>query len=171
MIAGVKGDEHAYAEVLHETARRLRGYFAGKLAVADDLEDVVQETLISIHKSRHTYDGKRALWPWVYAIANFRFKDYLRKHYRATVKDTVDYADVEEQLATPVTEDRDMNESLHKALETLPEKQRNIVILLKIEGYSAKEVAKKMDMSVSAVKVSAHRAYKLLRTAIEEQEA
>lgn len=64
--------------------------------------------------------------------------------------------------ATGVTENWDQIEYLSKILDSLPEKQKKIVTMMKIEGYTAEDAAKKMNMSVSAVKVAAHRAYKSL---------
>jgi len=81
MKQAIAGDGRAYAALLRETTRLLRPYLSKRLNQQADVEDVLQEILISIHKARHTYDGERAYAPWMYAIANFRLKDRLRKHY------------------------------------------------------------------------------------------
>lgn len=162
------GDQRVYAELLTEMTRIIRAYLQRKVSSSGDLEDVVQEVLVSVHRARHTYDGSRPLKPWVLAIATYRFNDYLRKYYRKSDHEVTDYDSLAYQLAENVTGDGDDNELVYKALEALPERQREVVYLLKIEGYSVKEVSEQVGMSVSAVKVTAHRAYKRLKKELKE---
>ena len=162
------GDKQAYAELLRETARLLRPYLAHRLSFDSEVEDVLQETLISIHKARHTYDGQRPYKPWVYAIAKFRLQDYLRKHYADQLRSATDIAELENILHDDVTESGISYESISGEVEKLlPEKQATILQLLHRDGYTAKEAAQKLGMTESAVKVAAHRAYKVLRENLE----
>jgi len=66
-----------------------------------------------------------------------------------------------------VTETTISYESISGEIQKLPEKQAAILQLIHQEGFTAKEVADKMGMSESAVKVAAHRAYKILRIKLE----
>ncbi len=156
------GDKTAYQEFLTQVSRYLRRFIARSIP-ASDVEDVLQEVLISIHKARHTYDGKRAVLPWVSAIARYRISDYLRQHYAAMRQSQVDLADVEDFIAAPVTETSETGESILEEVGQLPERQQKILYLLHTEGYTAKEVGAKLGMRESAVKVAAHRAYKVIR--------
>jgi RNA polymerase sigma-70 factor (ECF subfamily) len=131
------------------------------------VDDVLQEILISIHKARHTYDGQRPYKPWVYAIAKFRLQDHLRAHYADHLHGAEDLSELEETLPDEVTETGINFESISAEVEKLPEKQATILRLMHQEGYTAKEVAGKMGMNESAVKVAAHRAYKILRERLE----
>jgi RNA polymerase sigma-70 factor (ECF subfamily) len=143
----------------------------GRISSEGDRDDVLQEILISIHKARHTYDGKRLLMPWVYAIAKFRLSDYLRKHYKNPSKNSVEYTEVQEHLLVDVTNEVSDDESnVVSLLEKLPKKQRIIVTRMKLEGYTAKEVGKELGMNTSAVKVAAHRAYQKLREEFKKLE-
>ncbi len=81
MRKSLEGDKAAYSKLLHETGRLLRPFLSRRLSFESEAEDVLQEILISIHKARHTYDGMRPYKPWMFAIAKFRLKDYLRVHY------------------------------------------------------------------------------------------
>lgn len=163
------GDSKAYEHVLNEISQKIRGYLIKKLSNSDNAEDVLQEVLISIHRARHTYDSSRSLMPWIMSIVKFRFNDYLRKHYRSSLKDYVEISELQDKIAdNDVTNEGFDSELLKKALQKLPQKQRKVVELMKVEGYTAKEVGGKLDMSVSAVKVTAHRAYKKLRKELEE---
>ena len=153
-----EGNKACYNRLLSEIAPFIRNYIVGKLANPDWAEDVTQEVLISVHKSLKTYDRARPFKPWLMAIVNFRYTDYLRKHYssrgdKQTSLDNPDY------ISAAVTEEAFAGEykDVEAALATLPEKQRVVFEMMKIQGYTAQEVANEVGMSVSAVKVSAHR--------------
>ena len=167
MKRSLKGDAQAYASLLTETSRLLRPFLAKRLSFTNEVEDLLQEILISIHKARHTYDGNRPYKPWVYAIAKFRLQDYLRAHYSDQLRHAVDLSELEESLHANVTETAMSYESISAEIRKLPEKQATILQLMHQEGYTAKEVAEKIGMKESAVKVAAHRAYKILRSKLE----
>ena len=160
------GDRTAYNKFLTETSVVIRRFLAKRMA-ADDVEDVLQEILTSIHKARHTYDGKRPILPWIYAIARFRLTDYLRKHYANQSNKQVNIEDVEYFLEAPVTESHDLPEYMDEAVGELPERDQKIIYLMHVEGFTAKEVGGKLGMNESAVKVAAHRAYKKMRVKLE----
>ena len=163
MRQSLAGDQRAYAALLQETSRLLRPFLAKRLSFANEVDDLLQEILISVHKARHTYDGNRPYKPWVYAIAKFRLQDHLRAHYSDQLHRAYDLAEMEEFLHENVTETAISYESINEEVQKLPEKQATILRLMHQEGYTAKEVAEKIGMKESAVKVAAHRAYKVLR--------
>ena len=132
------------------------------------MDDLLQEVLLSIHKARHTYDGLRPYKPWAFAIARFRLLDYLRSHYADRLRSAVDVSEVENTLQDDVTECRIDYESINRKIHKLPEKQAFILQMMHQEGYTAKEVAEKIGMTETAVKVAAHRAYKAIRQQLEE---
>lgn len=167
MQRSLNGDTQAYAALLKETARLLRPYLSKRIYASTEVDDVLQEILISIHKARHTYDGVRPYKPWMYAIAKYRLQDHLRAHYADQLHDAEDLSELEEILPDDVTETGFSYESISGEVEKLPEKQATILRLMHQEGYTSKEVAEKMGMNESAVKVSAHRAYKILRERLE----
>jgi RNA polymerase sigma-70 factor (ECF subfamily) len=161
------GDKRAYAELLQETSRFLRPFLSKRLSFTNEVDDLLQEILISIHKASHTYDGNRPYRPWVYAIARFRLQDFLREHYADQLHHADDLSEMEEYLHQPVTESDISYEYISGEVEKLPEKQATILRLMHQDGYTAKEVAEKIGMNESAVKVAAHRAYKILRQKLE----
>jgi len=167
MRRSIAGDQHAYAELLRETSQFIRPFLARRLSLTNEVDDLLQEILISIHKARHTYDGMRPYKPWAFAIAQFRLQDYLRSHYSDQLRHAIDISDVENILPENVTETTLSYESISGEIEKLPQKQATILQLMHQEGYTAKEVAAKMGMNESAVKVAAHRAYKVLREKLE----
>ncbi len=162
------GDNKAYAALLRETASLLRPYLRKWIGTAGDTEDLLQEVLISVHKARHTYDGTRPYKPWLFGITRFRVAEYWRRLYADRLRHTVDLEEIENKVAAPVTNSEVTHEYLVEGLKALPPKQAEIVRLMHIDGYTAREVAGKMAMKENAVKVAAHRAYKILRKKLEE---
>ena len=157
-IQSQSGDKRAYNRLLSELVPYIKMRISGSLANPDWVEEITQEILISVHKSLNSYSSDRPFKPWLNAIIQFRRTDFLRKHYKnKNVKDVSQKNS--EIFADNVTDNRHAGElkDIEKAMATLPEKQQKIFRLMKIEGYSAIEVAEEMEMSVSAVKVSAHR--------------
>jgi len=168
MRQSLEGDKRAYTELLRETARLIRPFLAKRLSFESEVEDVLQEVLISIHKARHTYDGNRPYKPWAFAIAKFRLQDNLRMHYADQLRHAEDFSEQENNLHMDVTESAFNYESISRVVHQLPEKPAAILRLMHQEGYTAKEVAEKLGMTESAVKVAAHRAYKILRKKLEQ---
>ncbi|MDR3391411.1 MAG: sigma-70 family RNA polymerase sigma factor [Sulfuriferula sp.] len=163
MQQALAGDKRAYAELLRETARFVRPYLAKRLSIPGDVDDLLQEILVSIHKARHTYDGKRPYKPWVFAIAHFRLQDYLRSYYADQLRDATELSEVENSLSEHVTNSDFTYESIIGEVHQLPEKQATILEMMHQDGYTAKEVAAKIGMKESAVKVAAYRAYRILK--------
>jgi RNA polymerase sigma-70 factor (ECF subfamily) len=167
MRQAIAGDKRAYADLLLETSRFLKPYLARRINSASEVDDLLQEILISIHKARNTYDGLRPYKPWAYAIAKFRLQDFLRSHYSDQLRHAVDLDEMENILAEPVTETELTYESISGEIQKLPPKQAEILEMMHHQGYTAKEVAERIGMKESAVKVAVHRAYKILRKVLE----
>ena len=159
-----QGDKASYNKLLREIAPFIRNYIVGGLANPDWAEDITQEVLISVHKSLKTYSPERPFRPWLMAIVSFRRTDFLRKHYsaRENKQTTLDDMSFLREHVTNPTHAGEYKD-IENALQDIPEKQRKVFEMMKIQGYSAKEVAKETGMSVSAVKVSAHRTMNKLK--------
>ncbi len=157
-VEAQKGDKRTYNTLLKELAPFIRNYLVGGLANPDWADDITQEVLLSVHKSLGTYSPERPFRPWLMAIVNFRRTDFLRKHYNSRGNKQTPLDDINFQK-THVTNPTHAGEfkDIERALGELPEKQRKVFEMMKIQGFTAKEVAEEMGMSVSAVKVSAHR--------------
>lgn len=158
------GDTVAYRKLLTSIVPVIKRTVIRSLPTADLADDVVQEVLISVHKALHTYDPERPFAPWLMAIVSFRKTDFLRQHYAARGNKQVSIESVDIPDYFPGRDDREQNfKDIEEALETLPEKQKKVVELLKLEGCSTKEVSEKTGLSESAVKVTMHRALQKLK--------
>ena len=166
LVRGLGGDTSTYHAFLKELSAHLRAFLRGRLSrLPDEVEDLVQETLLAIHNQRHTYDADQPLTAWVHAIARYKLVDLLRRRAgRDALNDPLD--DELDVLAFSDTEAADARRDLAKLLERLPERQRLPIIHMKLEGLSVVEVARMTGMSESAVKVGVHRGLKALAAMI-----
>jgi len=166
MLSGLDGDASAYHAFLLELSAHLRAYFRKRLTrLPDEVEDLVQETLLAIHNQRQTYDADQPLTAWVYAIARYKLIDLLRRRAgREQLNDPLD--DGMDLFARADTEAAEARRDLLKLLATLPDRQRLPIVHTKLEGRSIVETAQLTGMSESAVKVGVHRGLKALAALI-----
>lgn len=167
-VQGLAGDAAAYRAFLGQLSPHLRGFMRKRLSrLPDDVEDLVQETLLAVHNQRHTYDAAQPLTAWVHAIAKYKLIDHLRRRSSAR-HDVTETLDEElEVFASVDNEAAEARRDVTKLLETLPEKQRQAIVHMKLEGLSVIETAKLTGMSESAVKVYVHRGLKALAAKIK----
>ena len=158
------GDGAAYLRLLQEVTPYVRALARRQHRDLDDIEDAVQDVLLTIHAIRHTYDPARPFGPWLVAIANRRLVDRLRRQGRTRARETPLSAehDYFADAATNFEESTDRNK-LNDAVGHLPPRQQQAIRLLKLEEMSLKEAATASGMSVASLKVATHRALISLR--------
>jgi RNA polymerase sigma-70 factor, ECF subfamily len=165
MARGQAGDSAAYRRLLEEISHYVRALAARRHRDSNDVEDAVQDILLTVHAIRHTYDPTRPFGPWLVAIANRRLIDRLRRQGRSRSRETPLGADHETFPAYQANIDDEMSDrrEVHEAVENLPARQRQAIELLKLKEMSLKEAAAATGMSVTALKVATHRALGNLR--------
>jgi RNA polymerase sigma-70 factor (ECF subfamily) len=174
MRAAQHGDGGAYHELLRlitprvrQLIRRQRG-FAGLAEV----EDLVQDVLLSVHTVRATYDPSRQFTPWLFAIVRNRLVDGARRYGRIARREVlVDDVDVTFFAAEANEESVEVGDSaaLHEAVRALPEGQRQAIELLKLKELSLKEAAEASGTIVGALKVATHRAMATLKLKLRKR--
>lgn len=168
LLPGLAGDERAYRAFLQELSTHLRAYLRKRLSrLPDEVEDLVQESLLAVHNQRHTYDAAQPLTAWIHAIAKYKLIDLLRRRARHEL--LTDPLEDEFGMAYAAgTEAADAQRDLGKLLQQLPERQRLPIVHMKLKGLSVAETARLTGMSESAVKVGVHRGLKALAAMIRE---
>lgn len=164
-VLGLEGDAAAYRQFLDELASHLRGYLRRRLPRAlDDVEDILQETLLAVHNARHTYRAGEPLTAWVHAITRYKLMDFFRAHARRdALHDPIDDDDL---FVASHAEPADARRDVGQLLETLPDRHRLPIQLVKLQGLSIAEAAECIGLSESAVKVGIHRGLKALAARI-----
>lgn len=154
-----EGDFAAATALIDHISPQLYRFFVAQFASRPDADDLLQETWLRIHRVRHTYRPGEPVLPWFYAIARHVRVD----HYRKTVRTAAREQRLEEmsQLAVPAQTGR--GDDLEALLAPLPQSQREVIEMLKVEGMSLEEIARATSSSVGSVKQKVHRAYQKLR--------
>jgi RNA polymerase sigma-70 factor (ECF subfamily) len=167
-LQGLDGDEQAYRRFLQATASHLRAFLRRRLGSwPDEVEDMVQESLLAIHNQRRSYDAAVPLTAWMHAIARYKLIDWFRRHARqGSLHDPLDEAD---GLFASSDEDAgNARRDVLALLQTLPERQREAIVYTKLDGLSVREAASAMQTSEANVKVAVHRGLKALAVQLKD---
>lgn len=154
-----------HTDILYNYALRMTGN-------ADDAHDLLQETFLKAYRFWDKYEKGTNVRAWLFRI----MKNTYINLYRKAVKepDTVDYNDIQNFyniIREDSTDSNDLQEKLFghlldddvtKALESLPEEFRTVVILCDIEGLTYEEIAEFVECPVGTVRSRLHRGRKLL---------
>ena len=165
------GDEAAYLHLLTQISSIVRSAVRRKVNASQhaDVEDVVQDVLVSVHAVRATYDPSRPFLPWLLTIVHNRTVDKFRRSSRISANETYVGELLETFPAEPANSQVDAygdDELLRREIEALPASQRRAIELLKLKEMSLKEAAVESGMTVANLKVLVHRAMKTLRKRI-----
>lgn len=160
------GDQLAYRLVLRAMLPAIHRLARRRIYDEALAEDAVQDTLLTIHRLRHTYDPARPLLPWIAAITSARAIDALRRTGRSRrfeVEDETAMVAAEDTGSTRPEEKLDNERDIARLLGLLPERQRMMVEMVKLQEMSLDAAADESRLSVSAVKSLLHRAFARLR--------
>ena len=167
MAAAQAGDRRAYERVLADSVALIRAVARRQGVATDALDDVVQETLLTVHRVRHTYDPARSYDAWLSAIAGRRAIDALRSHGRRGRRELHDEFVLDRQPdrddASADAERLQQARRLREAIAQLPPGQREAVEQLGLREQSLAEAAAQTGRNTGALKVNLHRALKALR--------
>jgi RNA polymerase sigma-70 factor (ECF subfamily) len=170
MARAQDGDAAAYRRLLEEITPYLRSRTARYHRDPRDIEDTVQDILLTVHSVRQTYDPSRPFGPWLVGIANRRAFDRLRRQGRQQAHEFPLTAE-HEAVATSASTAMDPADRHHLegAIEGLPPAQQQAIKMLKLKEMSLKEAAAQSGMSITSLKVATHRALKSLRTMLTDR--
>jgi RNA polymerase sigma-70 factor (ECF subfamily) len=173
MKSAQDGDGGAYARLLREVTPFVRAIARRRFRNEHEVEDVVQEVLLSLHRVRRTYDPSRPFKPWLAAIANRRIIDALRRKIRLgehEVTDELAYETFADPQSNREVEASAAAQLLTSALESLPPGQREALELVKLKEMSLNEASALTGQSTGGLKVSVHRAIKALKARLGRSE-
>ncbi len=168
MLLALAGDGVAYGEFLTRAGARVRAYFRRRLvAYPDDVEDLVQETLLAMHNQRHTYRPAQPLTPWLHAIARYKLIDLLRARMpRSAVEIEIEDESGDAAMQSSDAAAAEARRDIARLLDTLPDRFRLPILHVKLEGLSIAETSARLGMSESAVKIGIHRGMKALAATV-----
>jgi len=170
MAQSQAGDGQAYRRLLQSILPYLRALARRAGLPADEVEDAVQDVLITLHSIRHSYDPARPFAPWLAAVARHRIIDRRRRLLRKALRERPMDSETETLPAPPTYLPETAGEirRMKAAIAALPKGQRQAIEMLKLKEMSLKEASAASGQSISSLKVAVHRAIKRLRSLLAE---
>jgi RNA polymerase sigma-70 factor (ECF subfamily) len=164
------GEAAAFAMVYDALAPRLFGYLFRQTRDRSRAEDLLQQTMLHIHRARDRFITGAEVMPWAFAIARRLLVDEVRRNRRVVLSDHEE-PEARASMAPRADDLLQANElaaRIQVILAGLPHSQRAAFELIKQEGLTVAEAAQVLGTTVAAVKLRAHRAYEALRAALGE---
>ncbi len=162
------GDGEAFARVYDTLSPRLYGYLLRQTRDRARAEDLLQQTMLHIHRARQRFIPGAEVTPWAFAIARRLLVDSLRRGKHEVLADDgePDAGPSHAPGADDLVHAHELATRVDRILADLPQSQRAAFELIKREGLSLAEAAAVLGTTVAAVKLRAHRAYEALRRAL-----
>jgi RNA polymerase sigma-70 factor, ECF subfamily len=171
------GEDRALDELYRLAAPRVRAFLARLCADLTLADDLTQDAFLRVHAARGTFANGAPALPWMFAIARNSYRDFLRREqvrraHRSEMALTLDAQRTHqpENAGDRSAMARQMLGLVQQTLMTLPVRQREAFVLMRFEGLSLAEAAVVLGATQAAVKILVHRAYVVLRDAIERRE-
>jgi RNA polymerase sigma-70 factor (ECF subfamily) len=171
MAAHIRGERGAFDELFRRHAARLGAVLARGLHRSEDARDLLQQVFLQVHRHRADYQSERPFRPWLFTIALNLKRQYLRTKGRRpeSALDDLTLAGLAHEAADH--QRVELRQLLDRALSQLPEEAQEVVLLHWFGGLAMSEIADMVGASEAAVKVRAHRAYKVMRSSFETEQA
>ena len=167
MLAGLDGNSADHGCLLRALVPLLSAFYNRRMTASNDIEDLVQETLIAVHTRRSTYDRDRPFTAWLFSIARYKMIDHFRRNRVHVPIDDLDHILMVEGFEGSSGAWLDVDD----LLATLPDKQAQLIRATRIDGDSIAEAASANGYGESDVKVSIHRGLKALSARIRGSDA
>jgi RNA polymerase sigma-70 factor, ECF subfamily len=160
-----RGEPEAFAEMVERTHRQVYSLAVRLVGDRHEAEDVAQEAYLRVHRALRTFRGDSSFLTWLYRIVANTAMSQLRR--RGRFGDLQDDADTVLRLADAPSGETDLDtDELRRAMESLPDAQRFVVVMKDAYGFSCQEIGEQMGLSEGAVKVRLHRARRRLKEAL-----
>ncbi len=178
IIERVKGGEkEAYDLLVLKYQQRVINLISRFVKNHSDALDVSQETFIKAYRALPNFRGESAFYTWLYRIAVNTAKNHLTVQSRKITKSDYDVADIEQiegnmsltEQTTPeslLVKD-ELQETILKTIENLPEDLKSAIMLREIEGLSYEEIAEVMECPVGTVRSRIFRAREMIDSKIK----
>jgi RNA polymerase sigma factor (sigma-70 family) len=156
------GDRASFHALFEEIGPLLTRFLRRRLPDQTEVEDVCQEVLVAVYKSRHTYQPERPFEPWLYAIARKVASEHLRRNLQrfGFQLQTDGSPEIRAEGSSSLCLE------LREALEQLSPTQMEALGLTKVLGLSVAEASRRAGTTVGSMKVRVHRAYESLKRSL-----
>ena len=169
--ADINGKQMDFWKIYDEYYDKVRKFILAYVKREWVADDLIQETFIRIQKNLDTLKDSSKMSSWIFRIAYNLCHDHYRRSRRSSlgaqrIQQTIE--PFKDPLVQKELEQQQMGECVQDKMDLLPQDFRTVLILSDIMGFSHKEIAEVLDISVSNVKVRIHRGRKKFRAILEE---
>lgn len=173
-----KGDVDAYEEIVKKYENKVFGIVYHMIKNQNDVEDLAQEVFIKVYKNLSKFKGDSSLYTWIYKITVNLCLDEMKKRKNIIYLDEkleVEDGELERELPSSdktqveLYEEKELKENLHKCIGKLPEKQRVMIVLRDIKGFSYEEISEITSVKLGTVKSQINRARLKLKELLDEE--
>lgn len=173
-----KGDIDAYEEIIKKYENKVCGIIYHMIKNQNDVEDLAQEVFIKVYKNLSKFKGDSSLYTWIYKITVNLCLDEVKKRKNIIYLDEkleVEDGELERELPSldktqvELYEKKELKEKLHKCIGKLPEKQRVMIVLRDIKGFSYEEISEITSVKLGTVKSQINRARLKLKELLDKE--
>jgi RNA polymerase sigma-70 factor (ECF subfamily) len=174
-----KGNESAFSELLDEFQQKVFHTCISFVPNKEDAEDIAQEVFLEVYRSIHKFKGNSKLSTWIYKISTTKSLEFIRKKsakkrfafmQRISGNEIpIDKTNYFTEFNHPgiLLENQEKTEIIYRAINSLPESQRIVFTLAKLDGRSYQEIVEITGKSLSSVESIMFRAKKNLKAKLE----
>jgi RNA polymerase sigma factor (sigma-70 family) len=162
MERGRDGDRAAFVDLFRGIGPLITGFLRRRVRDGAEIEDICQEVLLAVYRSRHTYQSGRPLEPWLFAIV----RKVSSEHLRRTRQRFAWQVETDEMPEPAAEENPSLAVEFREALEQLSPSQREALALTKLRGLSLAQAARHTGAAVGSMKLRVHRAYASLKRSL-----
>lgn len=167
IVKAKAGDRAAFDELVKATYQKVHGLALRLTGSEHDADDVVQDAYVRAFRSLGKFRGDARFSTWLHRITANSASTFMgrrQRHRHDDIDDVIDLADHREENDPEFSlQNGAVSQRLRRALDNLPERLRNVVVLRDVHGMSHREIAEELDITEAAAKVRLHRARARLR--------
>jgi RNA polymerase sigma-70 factor, ECF subfamily len=171
-----RGDPYAFDVLVGRWERKIQGAVYRIMGPEEDARDLCQETFLKAYRALATFKKEARFSSWLYQIALNVCRDRLRRRKsrpQVSLDELMEGGEIAPAGRGPspldLIEARDLSRVVAAAVDSLPQEQREVIVLKEYEGLTFLEIAQALDVPISTVKTRLYRGLGLLRQRLERQ--
>ena len=146
-----KGNIDAFEDIVKKYENKVYGIVFHMMKNQNEVEDLAQEVFLKVYKNLDRFKGDSSLYTWIYKITVNLCLDELKKRKNIIYLDekiSVEEGEIDKELPSnersqeELYEDKELKENLHRCINKLPDKQKMMIVLRDIKGFSYDEILK-----------------------------
>ncbi len=173
-----KGNIDAFEDIVKKYENKVYGIVFHMMKNQNEVEDLAQEVFLKVYKNLDKFKGDSSLYTWIYKITVNLCLDELKKRKNIIYLDekiSVEDGEIDKELPSnersqeELYEDKELKENLHRCINKLPDKQKMMIVLRDIKGFSYDEIAKITNNKIGTVKSQINRARLKLKELLDKE--